>query len=100
MRENHSHLRGSVVAIFGAVLVAILTTFPPDSIELGAAYILFGALAVLHALPSVPISSTLSISGVLLTGYGVFALASPEVGVFLASVIILAGIIATIAPQL
>ena len=99
MKGNHSHFRGSVVAILGAVLAAILTTFPPTSIELGAIYILFISLAVLQALPSVPKSSTLSISGLLLTGYGVLILVSGAVGALIPSVVILAGVITTIAPQ-
>ena len=100
MKESHSNFRGSVFAILGAVLVAILTTFPPTSIELGAIYILFVVSAILHVLPSVPISSTLSISGLLLTGYGVLILVSGAVGALIPSVVILAGVITTIAPQL
>jgi len=100
MKGNHSNFRGSVITIALAALAAILTTFPPTSIELGAIYILFISLAVLQALPSVPKSSTLSISGLLLTGYGVLILVSGAVGALIPSVVILAGVITTIAPQL
>jgi hypothetical protein len=99
-KTNKSNLSGSAGVIAGLILLAVATGFPPDSVEIAGFYLLFISLAILNAVPSVSVTSTLLIVGLLSVGHGVVILVFGSVGPIIALIVMLVGGITIIVTRL